>query len=78
MIVRYFARFREAAGKEKEVIEIGPHSTVSRAMETIRMMHPWLAKEQNVLIAVNATYAKPDDRISDSDELAIFPAVSGG
>ena len=78
MIVRYFARFREATGTEMETIEIGNGYRVSDVLDIIRKNHPGMANERNVLTAVNERYARPEDAVCNGDEMAVLPQVSGG
>ncbi len=78
MIVKYFARFREVTGTERETIEIGDGCRVSDVLDIIRRKHPMMGNERNILTAINEKYAGPEDAVSDGDELAVLPQVSGG
>lgn len=80
--VRYFARLREQLGRDAESIEPSTGTTVAelRAFLCARG-EPWaaaLAPEQRILAAVNQEMARPESTISDGDEVAFFPPVTGG
>ena len=44
-------------------------------LERFPQLHSYLPR---VAYAVNQTYAKPDALLTDADELALIPPVSGG
>jgi molybdopterin synthase sulfur carrier subunit len=81
--VLYFARLREALGKSSEQIAL-PSSV--RDLEGLRALlvargGTWeqeLAPSKPVRAAVNQAMALGDVPISDGDEVAFFPPVTGG
>ena len=81
--VLYFARLREALGLSSERIEL-PASV--RDLEGLRALlvargGAWeqeLAPSKPVRAAVNQTMAVGDVPVSDGDEVAFFPPVTGG
>lgn len=80
--VCYFARVREAVGQDSEQLAFAPGLTVAalRAQLAARGS-PWdaaLSDAQRLLAAVNQTMATPDTALSDGDEVAFFPMVTGG
>jgi molybdopterin synthase sulfur carrier subunit len=81
--VRYFARLREAFGREREKIEL-PHDVrdVAGLRGWLRSRgEPWereLAPGRPVRIAVNQDMALGDTPVGDGDEVAFFPPVTGG
>jgi sulfur-carrier protein len=81
--VLYFARLREALGKSSEKIEL-PSGV--RDLEGLRALlvargGAWeqeLAPHKPVRAAVNQAMAVGDAPVSDGDEVAFFPPVTGG
>jgi molybdopterin synthase sulfur carrier subunit len=81
--VIYFARLREALGRSSEQIAL-PADV--RDLAALRQMlrdrgGAWadeLADNKPVRAAVNQDVAQGDTRITDGDEIAFFPPVTGG
>ena len=81
--VLYFARLREALGKSSEQIAL-PADV--RDLEGLRALlvargGAWqqeLAPNKPVRAAVNQAMAVGDAPVSDGDEVAFFPPVTGG
>ncbi|MFN2348456.1 MAG: molybdopterin converting factor subunit 1 [Thioalkalivibrio sp.] len=73
--VRYFASLRERVGRAEDQLEPGNNDTAggvwSRAV-------PDQTMPDRVLIAINQEYADADHPVSDGDEVAFFPPVTGG
>lgn len=78
MNVRLFASYREAAGRGHFDLELPPGATVRDAIDRIMRDHPLIAEGRRVVIARNRDYVTPDAALSDGDELALIPPVSGG
>lgn len=75
--VKYFARFREITGTESETVSTAA-SDISGLLADIFRIHPALTGEQNMLIALNESFADGGASISDGDRIAVLPPVSGG
>jgi molybdopterin converting factor subunit 1 len=78
--VRLFATLRERAGRDAVEVELPEGATVQDAMDAIGRQ-PGLADtitRMPVVMAVNREYASADSVLSESDELALIPPVSGG
>jgi MoaE-MoaD fusion protein len=75
---RYFARLRELAGVEIEVVHMSGGSTLGDAYRAAREKHPALPEQQGVRGAVNHEFAGWDAKIANGDEVAFIPPVSGG
>lgn len=73
--VRYFASLRERLGRAEETFEPAGPLTVG---ELWRQLNPEVPLPGNILSAVNQEYAGADQRVSDGDEVAFFPPVTGG
>lgn len=73
--VRYFASLRERVGRAADRLEAGDGTTVGALWQraTGEAELP-----ERVLMAVNHRYVEPQTRVSDGDEVAFFPPVTGG
>lgn len=78
----YFASIREALGCDCEQL------TLPRGVDTVRGLVSELSKREGswaevlsspiLLVAINQQMSALDDGISDTDEIAFFPPVTGG
>jgi MoaE-MoaD fusion protein len=76
---RLFARLREQAGTDTETIEIPAGSTVADVYRAIQRLHPGLQADRGaVRAALNQEFAEWDAVVTDGDEVAFIPPVSGG
>ena len=77
--VRLFARYREAAGRERLDIDLPEDGTVETAWKAVTDRLPQLASYRPyTLFAVGHDYVDPDHHLRADDELCLFPPVSGG
>jgi len=77
--VRLFARLRDIAGAAELRREVGPDATIRTVWTQLVNEFPDLGGyERSISSAVNADYARMDDRVRDGDEIAFLPPVSGG
>ena len=77
--VRLFARLRELAGFESEMVEVAPDAKVADVYEAVRRSHPALQVDRDsVRAALNHEFAGWDEVVSEGDEIAFIPPVSGG
>jgi len=77
--VRLFARLRELAGFEVESVEVPSGSTLADVYAALRRSHPGFEVEmESVRAALNQEFADWDELVSNGDEVAFIPPVSGG
>jgi molybdopterin converting factor subunit 1 len=77
--VRLFARLREAAGRELDACDVPPGARVADVWAAMTTRHPALAPFGGSLsAAINADFARMTSPVSDGDEVAFLPPVSGG
>lgn len=79
MTVRLFARLRDLAGSGELVRDVPAPATVQTIWKALVAEFPGLADyERSMSVAVNADYARMSAAVSDGDEVAFMPPVSGG
>jgi molybdopterin synthase catalytic subunit/molybdopterin converting factor small subunit len=77
--VRLFARYREAAGRDRVELELPEGGTAEAAWEAVSHRFPVLGPYRPfTLFAVHNDYVEPDHALREGDELCLFPPVSGG
>lgn len=76
--VKYFASFRDMTGKHEESMDVEEGVTVKKLREQVREKYPKIGDREQVLVAVNGVFTSLDKEISEGDEVAFFPPVSGG
>jgi molybdopterin converting factor subunit 1 len=77
--VKLFAAARELAGKSEVMLELPPGADVAELRQALAEWLPRLAPLTACsLIAINAEYAADNAPITEGDELALIPPVSGG
>ncbi len=81
MKIKYFAWIKDITNKEYDVIDKDYPKNIEELKQTISKLYPDLEKHlsNNILrYAVNMEYVSVNKNLSTSDEVAIFPPVSGG
>ena len=77
--VRFFARYREAAGRDQVELDLPEGGTVESAWEAVSSRFPRLSPYRPfTLFAVGNDYVLSDHPLGEGDELCVFPPVSGG
>ncbi len=77
--IRLFASLRDIAGDSQLDWDWSGPLTVQSLFETLAERFPRLqAHRGSLLVAVNEQYSAWDRQLSDGDEVAFFPPVSGG
>lgn len=77
--ILYFAQLRERRGADADLIELPREGDVATALAVIAKSHPEVAPLlPRVQVAVNQVVVPATTPLSDGDELALIPPVSGG
>jgi molybdopterin converting factor subunit 1 len=77
--VKLFARMRELVGTNTLERQLNNQATVSDLIENLQAEFPKLADvAPRTIISINKEFADPQSRLSEGDEVAFFPPVSGG
>jgi molybdopterin converting factor subunit 1 len=77
--VRLFARLRDIAGSGELTREAAAGATVADVWRGLVAEFPDMARyDSSISSAVNAEYAKMAAPLSEGDEVAFLPPVSGG
>jgi molybdopterin synthase catalytic subunit len=77
--IRLFAVQRELAGAREVAVELPDGADVEAAWQALVARHPVLAPGRASLrFARNGEYAEPTTVLTDGDEVAMIPPVSGG
>src|SRR5215203_2343096 len=70
---------REALGRSSERLAVATGTTAGAILERLVAEQPKLDRMRTiVMVMVNQSYASPETVLSDGDELAFIPPVSGG
>ena len=76
--VKFFARYREALGVDAVNVE-GDFATVDDVRALLAKKDgAEVLSEQNLMCARNEDLCQLDEPVSDGDEVAFFPTVTGG
>ena len=83
MVIKYFSWIKEHMGKSEEQVTIP--SDIANVDQLINYLNEkdtkynlLFEKKELIKIAVNKTYSSFDTKVSNSDEIAFFPPVTGG
>lgn len=76
--VLLFASYAEQLGRDALDLSLEAPATVGDLLDHLRALTGAEALPRRPMCAVNLTQAAPDDLLSDGDEVAILPPVSGG
>lgn len=76
--VLLFASYAEALGTSSLDVEVGTPARVRDVLDSVRARAGAERLPPAPLVAVNESYARLDDVVSERDEVAIIPPVAGG
>lgn len=74
---KYFAVFRERAGRDSECVETDA-ATASELFGELAARHGFADAQQRCKVAVNGALSAWDAALVDGDEVLFFPPVAGG
>lgn len=72
--IKYFANMRVVMGRSDEILDLTDGVTVTDLWKKVSDD----ALPENTLISVNMEYTDLSHGLSDGDEVAFFPPVTGG
>ena len=81
MVIKYFAWIKDITNKNQEKINNNYPKDINELKKILSKSYPDLKKYlSNDLIrfAINKEYSSINQQLSSTDEIAIFPPVSGG
>lgn len=82
MKILYFARLKELIGKSEDTISIIKERKIYQIIDDLKKRNKKYKSAfdeiKNLQYAVNCEYVKDNSFVSNDDELAIFPPVTGG
>ena len=81
MKIKYFAWIKDITKKDYEIIEKDFPKNIEELKKYLKNIYPGLEKHisSNILrFAINQEYVSINSELSQKDEIAIFPPVSGG
>lgn len=73
-----FGITKDIIGGNSYKIDLSEKATVGDLRKQLTSKYPKLEKLKSIMIAVNNEYSQDDQRINESDEIALIPPVSGG
>lgn len=79
--ILFFGQLREQLGCDSKQLEIGETTSINGLLERLVSETPdWHAflSAKSILSAVNQQMVEKDHIVSDADEVAFFPPVTGG
>lgn len=75
----FFAVLRDITGKSEAEVSLADGTRAGDVWESLRRDHYALASyEKPPMIAINESYATPETKLHDGDELVFIPPVAGG
>ncbi|MDI9875372.1 MULTISPECIES: molybdopterin converting factor subunit 1 [Bacteroidota] len=76
--IALFGITKEIVGNSSTTLEVSDTLTTDGLLTLLRAEYPQLAAIRSLLLAVNNEYAEQDLVLSERDEIALIPPVSGG
>ncbi len=77
--MKYFAIIRETLGRSEEIRVVEEGTTAGNLFDALAVEAPRLANlKRSIMLMVNQEYVPEGQVLTDGDELALIPPVSGG
>ena len=81
MIIKYFAWVRDITNKDLDKINKDHTKSINELKLKLSNLYPELEKHINsdvLRYAINMEYTSTEKELNSTDEIAVFPPVSGG
>jgi molybdopterin converting factor subunit 1 len=78
IVLKSFGICREIIGSSEQNLVLEQKISVRQFLDSLKDKFPPLADLSSILIAVNNEYADSEMLLTDRDEVALIPPVSGG
>ncbi|MFN8353142.1 MAG: MoaD/ThiS family protein [Spirosomataceae bacterium] len=75
--IALFGITRDIVGSKQLTVQL-EHPTVEGLLTELQTTYPPLKQIRSLLVAVNSDYATAQQPLSETDEIALIPPVSGG
>ena len=76
--INLFGITKDIVGNNTTEIEMEQLSDVQAILERLKVFFPKLKEIKSLMVAVNSEYAEGDLLLTERDEIALIPPVSGG
>ena len=76
--VSLFGITKDIVGDSVIEVEMGQLSDVQAVLDKLKEIFPKLKEIKSLMVAVNSEYAEGDLLLTEQDEIALIPPVSGG
>jgi molybdopterin synthase sulfur carrier subunit len=76
--IALFGITKEIVGSSSTTLEVADMLTTDDLLALLRAEYPQLRAIRSLLLAVNNEYAEQGSALSERDEIALIPPVSGG
>jgi len=77
--VLFFGVLKDLTGLSEETVEVAPATTIEELFDRYAQRFETLkAARPSILLARNREFSNPDTPLTDHDEIAFLPPVSGG
>lgn len=76
--VSLFGITKDIIGNSSTEVELADQADVNVLIENLKAKFPQLSEIKSLLVAVNSEYADTTLVLSEKDEIALIPPVSGG
>ena len=77
--VLFFASVRDLVGEQAQTVSVPDGATVGDLLSELAGRHPRFGEmAESLMVSVNQDYVERDGVLTDGDEVALIPPVSGG
>lgn len=77
--VLFFGQLKDIVGSAEESLDVPSGASLGTVFEHYKATHPRIAGlERSIVLACNHQFASPSTGLSEGDEVALLPPVSGG